>query len=61
MNDVKTLRTVTLAMTIALASVVVGAAIAGVLKPDGGEAQARLFSFGSTLIAMMIMGKRFPF
>ena len=48
-------------MTIALASVVVGAAIAGILKPDGSTAQARLFSFGSTLIAMTLMGKRFPF
>jgi hypothetical protein len=58
---VKTLRTLTLAATIALVSVVLGAAVAGVLSPDARSAQARLFSFGSALIAMTIMGKRFPF
>jgi hypothetical protein len=58
---VKTLRTLTLATTIALAAVVLGAAAAGVLSPDARTAQARLFSFGSTLIAITIMGKRFPF
>lgn len=60
-DDVKKLRSVTLSVTIALASIVIGAAIAGALNPDGGAALARLFSFGSTLIAMTIMGKRFPF
>lgn len=50
-----------LATIIALGSVVVGAAAAGALTQDRNSAQARLYSFGSTLIAMMIMGKRFPF
>jgi hypothetical protein len=50
-----------LATTIALGSVLIGATAAGALTPDRNSTQARLYSFGSTLIAMMIMGKRFPF
>ena len=50
-----------LATILALAAVVVGAAAAGALAQDRNSAQARLYSLGSTLIAMMIMGKRFPF
>jgi urea transporter len=58
---VKKFRTLTQAAILALAAVVIGAAAGGALTQDRNSAQARLYSFGSTLIAMMIMGKRFPF
>lgn len=60
-EGVKRVHKLTLAATIALLAMVLGVVTAGVLSPDARSAAAKSFSFGSTLIAMTILGKRFPF